>query len=181
MKKFIPLLSLCLFLISSLQASSLNTPLSDDTTASYVLTEDNQGSSEENPITIPCHSELDVTLLGSHSDSIVYSSGSGSYHGERWTLNPSAENDCLKVLEASTSIDPPDSPRTLEEYLKQHRGFGWHTKTISYHWKFSPEKTGLYHLTFKKYYYSDSTARNLDGSSLWKDPIQEIDFTILIQ
>jgi len=173
MKKFIPLLPLCLFLISSLQASSLNTPLSDDTTSGYVLTEDNQGSSEENPMIIPCHSELDVTLLGSRTESTVYSSGTGSCHGEQWTFNQSAENDFLKVLEK-----PLDHPQRDNHRDAHH---GWHTKTISYHWKFSPEQSGLYHLTFKKYYYSNSALRNLDGSSPWKDPIQEINFTILVQ
>lgn len=173
MKKFMPLLSLCLFLISSLQASSLNTPLSDDTTSGYALTEDNQGSSEENPIIIPCHSKFDVTLLGSRSESNVYSSGSGSCHGERWTLNQSAENDFLTLLEK-----PLDKVERGTQGDFHNR---WHTKTISYHWKFGPEKIGLYHLIFKKYYYSNSTLRNFDGSSLWKDPIQEIDFTILVQ
>ena len=79
----------------------------------------------------------------------------------------------LKVLEEALDQPQRDNHRDAHH--------GWHTKTISYHWKFRPEKSGLYQLTFKKYYYSNSTLRNLDGSSPWKDPIQEINFTILVQ
>ena len=57
---------------------------------------------------------------------------------------------------------------------------GWVKQNASYQWDFWPKETGTVTLTFKKYYYSNSTARNPDGSSPWKDRVEEIHFTIQV-
>ena len=141
-----------------------------------MLTEDQAGN-ESQPLKIPLHSEVDVKLVGSESNSIVYSSGSGDQHGERWEFDESSENNIFSELS-----DPEESIiHSHHIFLPGNsRDLGWVTEPTKYNWALTADQVGLATLTFKKYYYSNSTVRNLDGSLPWKDPIKEIHFTIQV-
>jgi hypothetical protein len=168
MKKYISLfvltVSLLIFASPSLLAHS---------PSQFLLTEDQAGN-EEHPIVVPLHSEIEVKLLGSESNSHVYSSGSGSQHGERWECSWSNDDDDLMMIARPTAeiIHAPSN------VVRSDRGE--FTKSTDYRWTFLAQQSGVSTLIFKKYYYSNAKVHNLDDSSSWKDPIKEIHFTIQV-
>ena len=137
------------------------------------LTED-QGGTVNQLIIIPLNSEIEVKLLGSESNSHVYSSGSGSQHGERWECSWSNDDDDLMMIARPTAeiIHAPSN------VVRSDRGE--FTKSTDYRWTFLAQQSGVSTLIFKKYYYSDAKVHNLDDSSPWKDPSKEIHFTIQV-
>ncbi|MCF7729472.1 MAG: hypothetical protein K9M81_03790 [Chthoniobacterales bacterium] len=168
MKKYIPFFALIVSLLTFVSPHLLA-----DNPLEISLTED-QACNEEQTISVPLQSELEVKLHGSEFNSSFYSSGSGSQHGERWNFNGSKDDNALKMTAQPTGeiIHAPfDIIHSIPGYAKED---------TSYCWKFTAEQPGISTLSFKKYRYSDSKIRNQDGSAPWEDPIQEIHFTIQV-
>lgn len=138
------------------------------------LTEAEAGN-QKDPLVISLHSEIEVRLTGSETNLPLYSSGSGDQHGQRWAYIDRYENDGHDGLE----------PITIPASSIIHAPFEWPvnhdvTKSTSYRWTFAGKKSGLFKLTFQKYYYSDAKVRNMDGTLPWADPIQEISFFVKV-
>jgi len=134
-----------------------------------------QANTPDHPISVLLNQDTQVSLQGEESHSEVYCSGGGDLHGYRWEYdNGGVENDVLTVT--SSPIDTIHAP-----FSNGGKAIGgWQTKQTSYNWSFFPNKSGTTTLTFKKYYYSNSTVRNIDGSSPWKNPVETIQFTIQV-
>ena len=168
MKKCIPLFALIASLLTFVSPHLFaKNPLE------ISLTED-QACNEKPIIAVPLHSEIEVKLLGSEFNSRFYSSGGGSQHGERWDFNGSKDDNTLMMIAQPTGeiIHAPfDVIHSIPGYAKED---------TNYRWTFIAERPGISTLSFKKYRYSDAMIRNQDGSVPWKDPIQEIHFTIQV-
>ena len=140
------------------------------------LTED-QAENSENPISVPLGSTICVHLCGDKTLSQVYSSGSGSCWGHYWSW----DNEKNEVLSLRQCPAYPSLNRLFKNGNTLHHDEKINelgtTLTIG-KWIFDTKTAGLTTLTFKQYYYSNATIRNIDGSSPRKDPINEIHFTI---
>lgn len=119
------------------------------------------------PIDISAGSEVVISLTGSQTSSLVYCSGQGSEWGDFWTYLENNNILNFKNLTVNQTGGLADS-----SFSK--------TKMLSYDFLFETSQTGVTTLVFHKYHFSNSTLRNVDGSSPWKDPVKEIHFNIRI-
>jgi hypothetical protein len=178
MKKYSTLLLiLILAFVARPLLASFDTP-GGNTTTQILLTEDQADKETSFPLVVPLHGDIEVKLLGSESNSLVYSSGSGSQYGDRWEWDQSSDGP-LSVVSVPLKIVHGLSP-LLQSFDAGNMKFnnGWLTIETSYIWTFFAEQKGEQKLTFKKYHYSNAKIFNIDGSSPWKDPTKEIHFTI---
>ena len=132
-----------------------------------------QANDAAHPIEVLLNNDIEISLKGIESNSSVYCSGAGCQHGYRWEYDNSSDEDGVLTV---TSVPINAILARFSGENEFHNG--WNTKQTSYRWSFIPKKAGLTTLTFKKYYYSNAMVRNTDGSLLWKDPVETIQFTI---
>lgn len=167
MKKVFTILSLIVFVVAG---GSLMAAAEDCLTVSL---NEEQANTPDHPIDLLFNQGIQISLQGEDSHSNVYCSGAGDQHGYRWEYdNSGVENELLTMTSSSLDTIHCSFPNGGEMF------HGWNTKQTFYNWSFHPNKTGLTMLTFKKYYYSNATIRNQDGSLPWKDPVKTIQFTI---
>ncbi len=167
MKKIVPLI---VFLALGLPLQALRADALKSSVSNIVLDEKN-ANTPELPINVALNGNIKISLQGKDSYSPVYSSGSGSEYGYRWELEKSSESNILTELTKPEAI-----VRSCN--VGQAYQLGWSTESTGYTWVFTSKQLGIATLTFKKYYYSNAMVRNSDGSLLWKDPVETIQFTI---